>query len=205
MKNKYSFLPKRVAAIIPIILLLALFAAPAHADTGPHPSVTVTVTNLPDSVHYATLLADKESYGPYHAYSKPDTQSGQERFLATSAFLERAAQEGYYYWGHVFEIKDGRFRWGYYPPERFLILLYDEAAETVYASAATERYDFDSFYRVTILEDGTPSVEKESHLFERVYNISVRLVTTLLAEILIALLFGYRSKKSCSSSASPTS
>ena len=195
MKNKCFAFSKRIYAIILISILFTLLASPAHADTGPHPSVTVTVTNLPDSVHYATLLADKESYGPYHAYSKPYTQSGQERFLATSAFLERAAQEGYYYWGHVFEIKDGRFRWGYYPPERFLILLYDEAAEILYASDVAECYDFDSFYRVTILEDGTLSVERESHLFERVYNISVRLVTTLLAEILVALLFGYRAKR----------
>ena len=167
--------------------------------------MTVTITNLPESVHYATLLAAAEAYGPYHTVSEPERTCGNARFLASSAFLECAAQEGYYYWGHLYEIKDGRFRWGYYPLERFLILLYNEAAETVYASAETEYYDFDSFYLVTIQEDGTLSVEKESHLFERVYNISVRLVTTLLAEILIALLFGYRSKKSCSSSASPTS
>lgn len=184
-----------ITALCAISLLFLLLASPAHADTGPHPSVTVTVTNLPDSVHYATLLAAAEAYGPYHTVSAPERTGGNARFLASSAFLERAAQEGYYYWGHLYEIKDGRFRWGYYPPERFLILLYDEADGTVYASAETARYDFDSFYRVTILEDGTLGVERESHLFERVYNISVRLVTTLLAEILVALLFGYRTKK----------
>ena len=178
-----------------ISLMLAMFSAHAHADTGPHPSVSVTFTNLPDSVHYATLIADKESYGPHRAVSEPQTNSSYERFLASSAFLDYAAQAGYYYWGHLYEIEDGRIRWGYYPPERFMILLYDEAAETVYASSATERFAFDSIYRVTLQEDGTLDVEKESQQFKTIYNAAVRFATTVLVEILVALLFGYRSKK----------
>ena len=195
MKKKYAVLLRRLYAIIMISLLLALFAAPAHADTGPHPSVSVTFINLPDSVHYATLIAEEESYGPHRAVSKPQTNSSYERFLASSAFLEVAAQTGYYYWGHLYEIEDGRFHWGYYPPERFMILLYDEASGTVYASGVTERFAFDSIYSVTLREDGTLAVEKESQLFKTIYNAAVRLVATVLMEILVALLFGYRSKK----------
>ena len=111
MNKKYAVLPKRLSAIIMISLMLAMFSAHAHADTGPHPSVSVTFTNLPDSVHYATLIADKESYGPHRAVSEPQTNSSYERFLAASAFLEYAAQAGYYYWGHLYEIEDGRIRW----------------------------------------------------------------------------------------------
>ena len=195
MKNKYSLFPGRLYAVIMISLLLALFSAPAHADTGPHPSVSVSFTNLPDSVHYATLLAEKESYGPHRAVNKPQMNDSYERFLASSAFLEVAAQTGYYYWGHLYEIEDGRFRWGYYPPERFMILLYDEASGAVYASGVTERFAFDSIYSVTLREDGTLAVEKESQLFKTIYNAAVRLVATVLMEILVALLFGYRSKK----------
>ena len=195
MKNKYSLFPGRLYAVIMIILLLALFAAPAHADTGPHPSVSVSFINLPDSVHYATLIAEEESYGPHRAVSKPQTNSSYERFLASSAFLDYAAQAGYYYWGHLYEIEDGRIRWGYYPPERFMILLYDEDGGAVYASGVTERFAFDSIYHVTLQEDGTLAVEKESQLFKTIYNAAVRLVTTVLVEILVALLFGYRSKK----------
>ena len=195
MKDKCYAFSKRIYAIILISMLLVLLASPAYADTGPHPSVTVTVTNLPESVHYATLLAAAESYGPYHTVSEPQTKSGYVRFLASSAFLERAAQEGYYYWGHLYEIKDGHFRWGYYPPERFIILLYDEDSGAVYASDETDRFAFDSFYRVTIMEDGSLEVEKESHLFETIYNVSVRVVNTLFVEILVALVFGYRAKR----------
>lgn len=195
MKNKYTVLPKRLYAVILISLLLVLFSVPAHADTGPHPSVSVTFTNLPDSVHYATLIAEKESYGPHRAISKPQMNDSYERFLASSAFLEVAAETGYYYWGHLYEIEDGRIRWGYYPPERFMILLYDEANGAVYTSGVTERFAFDSIYRVTLQEDGTLYVEKESQQFKTIYNVAVRLVTTVLVEILVALLFGYRSKK----------
>ena len=195
MKKKYAVFLRRLYAIIMLSLLLALFATPAHADTGPHPSVSVSFTNLPDSVHYATLIAEKESYGPHRAVSEPQTNSSYERFLASSAFLEVAAQTGYYYWGHLYKIEDGGFRWGYYPPERFMILLYDEASGAVYASGVTERFAFDSIYSVTLREDGTLAVEKESQLFKTIYNAAVRLVTTVLMEILVALLFGYRSKK----------
>ena len=194
-KRLITRLPRRLSAVILISLLLALFFAHAHADTGPHPSVSVTFTNLPDSVHYATLLAEKEFYGPHRAVSEPQMNSSYERFLASSAFLEVAARTGYYYWGHLYEIKDGRIRWGYYPPERFMILLYDEAAETVYASAETERFAFDSVYRVTLREDGTLDVEKESRQFKTISNAAVRLVTTVLVEILVALLFGYKVKQ----------
>ena len=160
MMNKYALLPRRLYALIVISLLLALFSAPANADTGPHPSVSVSFTNLPDSVHYATLIAEKESYGPHRAVSKPQMNDSYERFLASSAFLEVAAQTGYYYWGHLYEIEDGRIRWGYYPPQRFMILLYDEANSAVYASGVTERFAFDSTYRVTLQEDGTLDVER---------------------------------------------
>ena len=185
---------RQVSIFFIIIILLALLTAQkAYADTGPHPFVTVSSTNLPESVHYATLLADKESYGPYHAITKLWTSiRDEEQCRATEIFLKYAEQYGYYYWGYLYEIKDGSFR---YPPERFIIIIYDADSDTVYTSAETERYDFDSFYRVTLQKDGTLGVERESHLFERVYNISVRLITTLLVEILIALIFGYRSKK----------
>ena len=96
MKKKYAVLLRRLYAIIMLSLLLALFSAPAHADTGPHPSVSVSFTNLPDSVHYATLIAEKESYGPHRAVSKPQMNDSYERFLASSAFLEYAVQTGYY-------------------------------------------------------------------------------------------------------------
>ncbi len=195
MNNKCFSFPKQIYAIILTSLLFALFASPAHADMGPHPSVAVTVTNLPDSVHYATLLATVESYGPNRTVTEPETRGSYERFLASSAFIERAAQEGYYYWGHLYEIKDGRFYWGYYPPEHFIILLYDEADGTVYASAETDRYAFDSVYKVTIQEDGSLGVEKVSHLPETIYHVSVRVVNTLLVEILVALVFGYRTKR----------
>lgn len=196
MKDKYYAFSKQIYAIILISMLFALLGSPAYADTGPHPSVTVTFSDLPECVRYATLLADKESYGPFHTVENPGARShNEEEYRASVAFFEYATQKGYFYWGNLFEIKDGSFRWGYYPPERFIILLYDEASGAVYASDETDRFAFDSFYRVTILEDGSLGVEKESHLFETIYNVSVRVVNTLFVEILVALVFGYRAKR----------
>lgn len=207
MKNKDPFLLKQktgtgrkrwqsMSAFFLILVLFTLFSMPASADSGPHPSVTVTVTNLPESVRYATLLADTESYGPYRALTEPGTRvRSEEAYSASVAFFEYAAQNGLYDWGRVFTLEDGRFCWGYFPPKRFIILLYDTDSGAVYTSAETERYAFDSFYRVTLLEDGSLDVERESQVFKSVHNVCVRLAATLLVELLIALLFGYRAKR----------
>ena len=178
------------------IVFMQSAAQTAYADTGPHPSVTITFTELPESVRYATLLSDKESYGPFRAVESPGTRShNEEEYKASAAFFEYAAQDTFFYWGRVFELEDGRVYWGYCPPDQFKILLYDTAADSIYASDETDRFAFDSFYRVTIQEDRSLRVDKESHLFKTICNVTVRLVNTLLVEILIARVFGYRAKR----------
>lgn len=195
MKNSQLRL-KRIVSFCLIGMLFIAFSASAHADTGPKPSVKVTFTNLPESVCYGTLLAAAETYGPYRPATGPGWGDSKEaRYRASEAFLDYAAHDAFFYWGNLYEIKDGYFYWGYYPPERFKILLFDTDSGAVYASGEAERYAFDSYYRATLCEDGTLRVEKESHLFKNLHNIAVRLLATVLVELLLALAFGYRTKR----------
>ncbi len=188
-------LNRLIPAFFLISILLALFSSPAFADLGPKPSVTITFKNLPEGVHYATLLADLESYGPYKTVSEPEMDNGYQLFKVSSAFLDFAARDNFFYWGNIFRIENRSFRWGYYPPQRFKVLIYDVGSDVVYASGEAARYAFDSFFTVTFGKDGTLRISKESFLLQNTYNIVVRLAVTLLMEILTALFFGYRKKK----------
>ena len=47
------------------VLLFAVSISVALADTGPKPAVSVIVKNLGGAKCYATLLSEREQYGPY--------------------------------------------------------------------------------------------------------------------------------------------
>ena len=47
------------------VLLFAVSISVALADTGPKPAVSVNVKNLGGATCYATLLSEREQYGPY--------------------------------------------------------------------------------------------------------------------------------------------
>ncbi|MBQ1899907.1 MAG: hypothetical protein II153_03285, partial [Erysipelotrichaceae bacterium] len=53
-----------------LLLLTSLLIASSslcdvHADIGPKPSVTVYFDDAPEGVYFATLLSDREVYGPW--------------------------------------------------------------------------------------------------------------------------------------------
>ena len=50
---------KRSTAIFLVLILAVIAALPAFADTGPKPSLTLTVKNPPDEPYYIDLLMQK--------------------------------------------------------------------------------------------------------------------------------------------------
>ena len=209
-------LRRLIAAFFLISTLLPAFTATAYADFGPKPSVVITTADLPESICYGTLLAAVESYARWHAVDEPiGTERGEtyarayNTFLdepiesgrgetydrAYNSFLEYAAQDDYYFWGRMFEIKDGHFSWTYYPPEKFKVLLYDTDKDMLYVGEEAERYALDSIYKASIHPDGTVRLSKTPYILENILNFCVRLVYTVTVEVLIAFIFGYRKKK----------
>ncbi len=191
---------RRSAILILILILTMLYSMPAYADIGPKPSVHVTISSLADGhgLLFATLLGESDQYGPYQAVdgSSGDRNRYKEGAMeAFDAFCAYKDQDGYFFWGQVFEIRDGSFSWTYYPPEDFKILVYDSGNGEIYASGKVSRYAFDSYYSVSLRERGALDVTETPYLTKNILSFVIRVVLTLLIELLIAWLFGYRIRK----------
>ena len=190
-------IPIIISAIMTILLALSLPVI-SLADTGPKPSVQITVENPPDHICYATLLGNIEYYGPYQAVEVPregEEAPGKEEDRAFNAFFNYASQDDHYFWGMVFTIDGGSFSWGYYPPHDFKVLIYDPETDILYVSDETSRYAFDSFYTISLGRDGSATLQKAPYFTKNLIGFFVRVMVTLAVEILIALLFGYRGSK----------
>ncbi|MBR3151738.1 MAG: hypothetical protein IKF46_07150 [Erysipelotrichaceae bacterium] len=182
---------KRILGVLAVIFLLIMSSSPVRADMGPKPSVNITFINAPDEPYYAVLLSDKESYGPWSAGNAGS--SIEEKEIA--AFFENYTDpDGFYFIGNASKIKDNIYRWTYYPPERFKILVYFPQSGRVLTSEVQERFAFDSYYTCD-LKDG--SVVRNPHYRENLIGFGIRVVLTVVIELLIGLLFGFRSKRSC--------
>ena len=87
------------------------------------------------------------------------------------------------------------FRWGYYPPSPFKILLYFPKSDSFVVSGIYERYAFDSYYAVDVSESGVLTARKTYDYTWELISLAARIVITILVELLIAFLFGLRGKK----------
>lgn len=193
---------RRLALCISVVLLLAVMATPASADIGPKPSVEIAFDGLEDEHYYVTLLSRTKSTGPYSAASEEQSgpSHGAEHDIYLK-FLDYQDADGFYFLQFFSECTD-TFLWGYYPPAEFKILLYFPDYDAFAVSAEIyERYAFDSYYRVD-LSGATVAQGDVVFTAERSYNytwellsLAARIVLTVLLEIGIALLFGFRAKK----------
>ncbi len=178
-------------------LLVAILYEPVYADLAPHPSVTVTIEGFPDNNVYGTLLSKTESYGPYSCddieRKKPGDVEGAKAF---DAFYDYALHDSFFFWGDIHFFQKGNYHWGYYPPEVFKVFIYDPVKDIVYASEEKSNYAFDSYYRVRLQDDGTLSVTETPHFETIICEFLIRVFITVLVELMIAILFGYRDEKS---------
>lgn len=199
---------KRKFFLSVLILFACLVAAPvpAHADMGPKPSVVVTFRNLRQKNCYATLLAQEESTGPHSVYNP-----GSENKYTGDApkiwekFAAYRDADGYHFLQFYQKLDaDGVFRWGYFPPKKFKILLYFPDDGTFAASReACESYAFDSYFTVDASALGTGGAAGGTVLSARrsydysgeTVSLLVRILLTIAVELLIALPFGFRSAR----------
>ncbi|MDE5547732.1 MAG: hypothetical protein K2J30_01865 [Clostridia bacterium] len=203
--------------LIAVALLAWICGMPAtqsaHADTGPKPSVIVTVENLDGKVCYGTLLSDDISLGPTSAYS-PEHPYIPSKFDPTSenysaeehaiwkAFVEYADPDGYYYQQvHWACHETGKISWTYYPPSPFKILLYFPETQTFVSSGIYESYAFHSYFSATLSDtDFTVSqtasldVRKNYDYTWEIVSLIVRIVVTILIELFVAWLFNLHTK-----------
>ena len=200
--KKYSVLLGFVVFVIGMV-----FSTAIKADTGPKPSVCITFEHMGDEVCYGTLLSKDESTGPYSVWngSKEEADTSDMGYKIWKAFVDYKDIDGYYFLQEAWQCNETKnLEWTYYPPSTFKILLYYPETNTFVASGIYERYAFDSYFTVDMskVRNGILDAQKKNIVAQQSYDykaeiisLGCRIVITIVLEIAIALLFGFRKKK----------
>lgn len=201
-----------LAALFLAVSAAACMTAEVKADMGPKPSTVIDFENMDDEKYYVTLLSEQRTSGPHIAYEGdgdiPDGtyEIGIEEMILR-AFNDYEDPDGFYFLQYYKEITgDGRFTWGYYPPDSFKILLYfPESGKYAVSDEIYKRYAFDSYYTVdgSLIDFGSGTVkltkvggmgQKSYDYKSELFSLAARIVITVALELGIAMLFGFRKK-----------
>ena len=195
----------RIARLIVLICLLCVaLTIPAMADMGPKPTVSVSFVYDHElweknhlTTYYVTLLAEETGTGPYDVNNHWEGSGIPE--IIWNAFSDYKDPDGYHFLGYVEECTaTDRFTWGYMPPKRFKVLAYFPEADAYMSSLEpVARYAFDSYFVDREDLGGEPHfvLEQNYGFGLQAAGFLFRLALTILIEMLVALAFGYRSKK----------
>ncbi len=189
---------KRVRNCILLFVLIFLFVpSAALADSGPKPSVRITFGS--DNVGaYATLLSEKKSTGPHSAWDGTQEHAYHDRqqgygtpYEIWEAFVSYEDTDGFYFLQSTERKIDkaGEYIWGYYPPERFKLLLYFPESDTFLVSGIYERYAFHSYFGAFAVAGEGMSMFRSYDYTSEAIGFFARVAITLIAELLLALLF----------------
>ncbi len=197
MKRKTS----KTLILLLFFLLALLMPITVSADTGPKPSVQVTFNDLGDAPCYATLLSKTPSTGPASVWSGKEDEIYHNNAYEFdrriwNAFTGYQDPDGFYFLQWSWQVNETKeFRWGYYPPSEFKILLYFPEQDQFYSSGILERYAFDSYFTVNVTPGQLLETAKSYNYTLEAISLVTRIVITIALELGIALLFGLRSKK----------
>ena len=193
-------LRKMISLLFCMILIISL-PVTAKADIGPKPSVRITFTEIEGETYYGTLLSERRSTGPATAWDgyedyrdwKPENEK-----IIWEKFISYEDTDGYYFLQEWWDCSESnQLNWTYYPPNPFKILLYFPETDSFYVSDIYERYAFDSYFTVDLSEYATtPITARQSYDYTwELLSLAARIVLTIILELAIALVFGYREKK----------
>ena len=151
---------KSLRSLLAFLIAATVLCCIAMADTGPKPSASFTFTGMPDEDYYVTMLAEVDAYGPHRVHQPGGEipgyvlEQGEQdpAYPAWQKFVDYKDPDGYYFLEDLFEQchGDDEAGWRYFPPERFKLLLYFPESDTFLCSTVTERYAFDSVYRLDL-------------------------------------------------------
>lgn len=180
--------------IISLFLFIATtlaFVLPVSADTGPKPYLDISITNLEKSDYILGLIFFKENHGPHIAYDIENEHRKTENLDTLLSKVQLADGE------HLFDIAtisknttEINIHIGYYPPEDFKVILYDEISDQITISDKYSLYAFASYYKT----DATLSLKKNYNYTKEVIGLIVRILLTVLIELSLAILFKFTKK-----------
>lgn len=201
-----------------VLCVMLFLPMTIHADIGPKPSVRITFEGLGDELCYGTLLSARKTTGPSSAWDGLNIHARHNEnenysyadldYKTWKAFVDYEDSDGYYFLQEGWLINETKeLAWTYYPPNPFKILLYFPESNTYAVSEIYERYAFDSYYTVDMAKIDMPGVEasgvssaivvatKSYDYTWEIISMAARIVITILLEVAIAILVGYRAKK----------
>lgn len=192
---------KNLPSFFYFLMILGFLMLPTtvYADMGPKPSVVIHFSGLEEEKYYVTLISQDDSTGPY-SYGNPYYDWMGEEWVFNK-FCEYTMPDGYYFLSYMENCSDDdTFEWGYYPPQEFRILLYFPEHDTFLEIEGNyERYAFDSYFSVEVdtpTSNSKITAEQDYYFALEITSLIARIIGTVLIEIIIALLFFYRDKKS---------
>lgn len=205
-------LKKTIVAMTCALAILLMFPLAAWADMGPKPSVVIDFEGLAGETYYATLLSSTSSTGPYSALSPSEEkythyQKEDEDYHIFLKFAEYKDEEGFYFLQFFRDCSQNQqFRWTYYPPQEFKILLYFPERDQFLASDEVyQRYAFDSYFTADVFPGGPAGSSQEEaaaitavksyDYTDEILSLLARILLTMAIELAIALFFGFREKK----------
>ena len=198
-----------------LCLLLPLLLLPARADTGPKPSVVVRFQGIdPGTRYYVTLMAQEESTGPHSSVTfRPDLPQGVPSVDGDiwQKFVDYQDPDGFHFLQY-FEDCTGEteFRWDYYPPENFKMLMYlPDTDQFVECPEVFQRYAFDSYFDAAYSKGGlaaetasegkapagTITAKPAYRWAWQTVGFLARLILTIALEVLMAAIFGFLARK----------
>ncbi len=186
---------KRILVFLISAVLLCTFSLSAFADTGPKPSVNVEISGI-EGEYYVTLLSLHKSTGPASAWDGTEEHKNYMNLdpVIWEKFTYYKDSDGFHFLQQA-EKCEGHdtYKWGYYPPATFKVLVYIPASDTFVVSNVCERYAFDSYFRFEVGQDGT-KIYKNYDYTQETISLAARVVLTIALELALALLFGYRAR-----------
>ena len=186
------------------VLLFAVSISVALADSGPKPAVSVNVKNLGGATCYATLLCEREQYGPYCTTEIEKRWNTRAETSVWEAFATYKDSDGFYFLQELWDLRtEPKFAWEYCRPRIFKVLLYWPEEGRFAVSEITEAKDFYSLFEVDASDVryadgssvGTIAVKPVDSGSYRIWAFVKRVLLTLAVELLIALAFLFRRKR----------
>ena len=192
MKRLYKLLLIFIMVLVPFVFINTT----VKADLGPKPYVEIEIEGNSKG-SYLTLLSKDSRYGPYSS-EYGNEYNDKEIDLKFSEYIDK---DGFYYLHEYSDISDGKYRWGYYPPLTFKILIYDSNNDKfITDDKIYERTSFETILKLTLSEDEfnvkTIDVEESNKYIGKVIlGFVTRLCICILIEVLIALIFRLKKKQ----------
>ena len=192
---------RKLFALLLCFILITAMTITVSADIGPKPSVRITFTGIQGETYYGTLLSLRDSTGPASAWDGtsdyPEWYPEDEKGI-WEAFIQYEDVDGYYFLQEWWDCSESnQLNWTYYPPVSFKILLYFPETESFYVSPVYERYAFDSYFTVDLSDYATgPMMAEKSYDYTwELISLAARIVLTILLELSLAWIFGFRDRK----------